>query len=957
MTTRTSGFEILRSEDAPLLHTKVYGFEHRTGAKLLHFACDDDDLRFAAIIPTVPTDETGAPHILEHCLFSGSKHYPDAASRSGALITGGGAWTGWEYTWYFFSAPRAADFLARIDIWCDSLFEPLLEPETFEYQAHHYEFDEPDDPSTPLRIRGVIYNEQKGILGHPIAVGWAAVCRALFPGHPYALEHGGTPRGVPSISYEQLKAFHERHYHPANARFLTWGDVDVDDLLETFDAALTRVPVRPFTATPYPPVIPLSAPVRHTDRLPIGANDDPSGRSIVLMAWVTAPCTDPYETLLHDLLAELLMAAPDAPLRAALATSGLGRAVAETYDRYGIRFVRHTIAAGLQDTDPSNADEIEAVIMRTLERLASDGFDDDAIDAVLNKLEFRLRTLAGPQGDEGSPTSFWIQHINTPWVAGADPFERLTLEPYLERLARERQNGRPVEERLRSWFIDNPHRALVVIEADPGADIRLEREVTEELARVKAAMSDDQKLAIVARTKHLREHLETRSAPPAAPAPEVVGRTEIVPINTEAAGVPVEAYPVRTSGITYLDLFVDIGSLSDELWDYVHLFSLVLVRSGGADLQRRIGVFTGGVTSEVEVPVCGDGETHRRLLRIGGRALERNVPAFVDALARLPSVDFEATTVRSVLDAALAHAEQQVFIDAPGYLRRLAGSYVRNSWALRDRLDGFTQLALLRRLGRASEAELDDLLGKLTSIRDTVMVRGSLGVFIAASSDDAIGAATAEVGDAVSSFPGGGSQGRSWPDLRRKTIAHEARTFGQPTAFNCEVFTTPGRSHPDAPAILIAGALAAMSVRADVQRAGTAYNATADGYSDPGSLVCWSIRDPNITRTYGSFERSLADLRAGKIETDMVANAKLEASVGANLPSPPPERARRSFVDRMVGFGPDEQRRFFDAIPAVTAQDVQRAVSDHVAMAGPRASLTSAEMAAEAGIFDVVREA
>src|SRR5207302_3371601 len=137
--------------------------------------------------------------------------------------------------------------------------------------------------------------------------------------HPYSLEHGGTPRGVPTITYEQLKGFHERHYHPANAHFLTWGDVPLEDVVATFDAALSRVPERPFSATPYPPVVDLAAPARLTHKIPIGAGEDPSGRAMVIMAWVTAPATDPYESLLHDLLVELLMGAPTAPLRAALA--------------------------------------------------------------------------------------------------------------------------------------------------------------------------------------------------------------------------------------------------------------------------------------------------------------------------------------------------------------------------------------------------------------------------------------------------------------------------------------------------------------------------------------------------------------------------------------------------------------------------------------------------------------
>src|SRR5437899_887919 len=130
-------FTTLATQDSPVLQARVHHLRHATGAELLHFECADEVLRFAAIIPTVPTNETGAPHILEHCVLAGSKHYPDARSLGAVHATGGGAWTGWEYTWYMASSPSRPDFLKLVDYRCDQLFEPLLDEETFLHQAHH----------------------------------------------------------------------------------------------------------------------------------------------------------------------------------------------------------------------------------------------------------------------------------------------------------------------------------------------------------------------------------------------------------------------------------------------------------------------------------------------------------------------------------------------------------------------------------------------------------------------------------------------------------------------------------------------------------------------------------------------------------------------------------------------------------------------------------------------------
>ena len=962
-----SGFTEVRTESLDLLQATAHEFVHTTGAKWIHFECADENNQFAAIMPTVPTNEKGEPHILEHCLFAGSKRYPDSRSQGTLVTTGGGAWTGWEYTWYFFSGPSHPDFLKRADIWCDALFEPLLEHETFLHQAHHLEFEDPDDPSTPLRYRGVIYNEQKGIMGLPIYMSWMGVCRSLFPGHPYALEHGGTPRDVVTITYEQLKDFHQRHYHPANAHLLTWGDIDMRSVRDMLDEALTRVPERPFTRPQFPPVTPLTAPVRGKGMLPIGANEDPTGRAMISMGWVTADCTDPYESLMHDLIVEILLGSSTSPLRSAIAESGLGT-YSSGFDSYGIRYVKHTVSAGIEGTNPDVADDYEALVMKTLEQLATEGIDPRAIDVALNRLEFQRRTLASAEGDEGTATGFFIRHLNTAWLAGGDPLAGAKMPDLLERFEKDRANGRPLEDRLRAWFIDNPHRTLVVIEPVSGVDVQLEAEETATLAEIKERMSEDERKEVVAQTQKIRDFLAARSTPPEAPTtPPDIRKPRLDTLTSEAAGVPVVAYPTRTNGITYVDLFCDLGGLPDDLWDLLKIFTTAITKAGSdgrtpADTESLIGTITGGINAEVNVPLCGVGDDHLRLLHIGGRAVERHQDDLVGLITSLVrSATFTPDVLRAVVDAALAHAEQYVYIDAPGYLRRLAGSNIRTSWGLRDRLDGFGQLAVLRQLARADDAGLEKLAAQLEEIRAYVARRGALEVFVAAAGNDAIDRLVPALDRELSTIDAGGEATGPLPDRRAEPLTHHARTFGQPTAFNAAVWAPPTFAHADGPALLIAGSLAGRWVRTEVARKGTAYSAAADGYSAPGSLVCWSTRDPNVARTFKAFDDSVRKLQDGPIEQEEFALGQLEASIAWDMPAPPAQRARREYIRDRAGFGADAQERFRELAKNVTADDVKRAAAEHLSAPAARATLTSAEMveraATEGYSFDMITEA
>jgi Zn-dependent M16 (insulinase) family peptidase len=247
------------------------------------------------------------------------------------------------------------------------------------------------------------------------------------------------------------------------------------------------------------------------------------------------------------------------------------------------------------------------------------------------------------------------------------------------------------------------------------------------------------------------------------------------------------------------------------------------------------------------------------------------------------------------------------------------------------------------------------VLARLEAIRTHIAHRGCLDVFVAASGYDAVGLAVDALSDELEAIADGGTRAGRLGEAATE-LTHDARTFGQPTAFNCELWRVPAGAHPDAAALLVAGSVISSLVRGDVVRGGTAYGAACDAFSDPGSLACWSIRDPNIVRTYDAFESAVAKVRAGDFDHEAFALAKFEASIASDMPESPPGTAFRAFVRNKAGFGPDAQVRFADTVASLTPDDVRDAAERHLSATSSRASLTSPEMAAQAGCFGAVRE-
>ena len=165
------GYSVKRREPLERLAGAYLELEHdRTGARHIHIECADDNNGFAVFFPTAPKDSTGVAHILEHVVLAGSQRYPvrdpffSMSRRS--LSTFMNALTGSDWTMYLFSTRNAKDFKNLLEVYLDATFFPRLAEDAFKQEGIRFEFEDPADPGSGLRYKGVVFNEMKGALAH-----------------------------------------------------------------------------------------------------------------------------------------------------------------------------------------------------------------------------------------------------------------------------------------------------------------------------------------------------------------------------------------------------------------------------------------------------------------------------------------------------------------------------------------------------------------------------------------------------------------------------------------------------------------------------------------------------------------------------------------------------------------------------------------------------------------------
>ena len=380
-------------------------FRHRaTGAEVLSIDTPNDENKvFSCNFRTLPKDNTGVPHILEHSVLCGSRRYPVkepfVEMLKGSLKTFLNAMTAPDKTMYPVASQNKQDFFNLVNVYMDAclhprILDPVLGPEIFKQEGWHYEVSE--DPAAPLTYKGVVYNEMKGVYSSPDSLNGRILKSALFKDHPiYSIDSGGDPDDIPNLNYEQFKAFHDTYYHPSNARLYFYGDER--DLPTAERLALLEEYLSEFERSPSPlediPVQPLAKePYEVVSYYPAAEKSTSEPKQFVTLAWLLSETSfDPDTKLAFGILNHLLLGTPSSYLEKALIESGLGASVIGS--GYSSALQQPTFTVGLKGVNVGDEEKekVASLIVETLTKISQDGFEPSAIEASLNTVEFRLR--------------------------------------------------------------------------------------------------------------------------------------------------------------------------------------------------------------------------------------------------------------------------------------------------------------------------------------------------------------------------------------------------------------------------------------------------------------------------------------------------------------------------------------------------------------------------------------
>lgn len=568
------GFKKIKTEFISDYQTNAYTYEHiKTGAKVLVINNADEEKFFTIGFKTPPSDNSGATHVFEHTTLQGSKNYPvkSMLSRLGSstMATYFNAATADDFTFYPFGSLNEKDYYNLMNIYLDGVFHPLVMTDENVFKRDGVRIDLKDNI---LSFNGVVFNEMKNSSANINAILYNSIKQSLYPDTYYKYVSGGLPENIPDLTYESILKLHDIAYHPSNSLTILYGNQDLEKSLsilnnyfKEYDKQTDTIEIgyqQPFKSLQkYYTTYPMS---------------NESNKSIMALSYVIPD--DDYEQLIIDLiLIDLLMLGDTAPLKKAIAETGITNSLGATSNYMQIN--QGAISFYSLNIDKEYEDTFVNVIENSLKKIKETGFDEDYIKAVFNACKYnQLTALTGKSVGYNaaiSAISGWLYHDN--------PTLMLDNKAIYSKIEKN-LNSKMFEDAIDRLFLKNNFKALSVIEPDKDYNLKRSNILNQKLNNYISNLTVNQKAELEKQTEKFytwqnsQDSIEALETLPSLDVKDISTQKKVVeisePININNTEF-IQTY-INTNGISNIILSFDASTISQSKLQYLQLMSSLL---------------------------------------------------------------------------------------------------------------------------------------------------------------------------------------------------------------------------------------------------------------------------------------------------------------------------------------------------------------------------------------------
>ncbi len=735
------------------LRATMYVMEYeKNGARLIYMDRDDENKTFSVAFKTLPKDNTGVFHILEHSVLCGSQKYPlkdpFVELLSGSLNTFLNAMTFKDKTMYPVATTNEKELFNLADVYLDAVFNPLAvkDKKAFMQEGWHYE---PGEAGT-LSYKGVVFSEMQGDYSSAESVTDRHINEMLFEGTPYAYDSGGDPSQITELSYEDFVRFYDVYYHPSNAVLFLDGEMNPEPMLKLISGYLSKYERRDVSGEEYRIKEALPKKVRREALYEIAEGEDLTDKARLALAHLTFTFDKREKIFGAAILSSALLSSNESPLKRAILNLKLcedvqvniGEGIYQNY--FEVDFIN--VKDGMEE-------KLESLFYDEVRKLCRSGIEKSQLEAAINSLEFFLS-----ERDYGSlPLGvIFAMNVLESFLYSDDALSGLTFNCEIAFLRENIESGF-FEALLSEIFIENESLAVLTLKPCKNLSAKAREAERIKLSEIAKGLSPSDRERIESEFFKLSSWQESedsekaRSSIPRLTVSDIPRTVKSIPTEvTERDGVRLVFHPLPTSGITYTELYFDVSDIGkDELFTGallgLFLGNLSTENYSASELVKEIKSELGTLSAALKFATRVDGEP-KIYLKIFVSALSSKKESIKALLAEVltRTLFTEKDAMENIVKQAYIGSEESFVSAGHRVAKARVAAMLSSEAAATEYYSGYEAHLSYKALCRSFDGKFEEMTAKLCAFIGKYLVRDRLIISISEESSVSEGRAFAK---------------------------------------------------------------------------------------------------------------------------------------------------------------------------------------------------------------------
>ena len=795
-----NNFELTNKEYIEEISSTGYIYTHKCGAKLIYMENDDTNRVYSIAFNTLPMNDKGIPHIMEHSVLCGSEKYrvkdPFNILDKGSIHTYLNAVTYSDKTVYPVASTNLTDFDTMVKVYTDAVFKPLIYEREgiFRQEGWH---------SDGKSLNGIVLNEMKGVFSAPDIVLRHKLKKELFKGSDYVSYSGGNPDNIPELGYNEFLDFHRKYYYGSNATFYFYGDLDIEKYMEYLDKEyLCNLEKRERFVSPD------FQPQSYDDTV---VESEKDGDNIMQVMYTYGNVLDFEKCLFMDILCDAVCNVEDGQIKEEIIKSGLGSMVEAINDdsRY-MPYLEITVKGSKE----KNLNKFKETVEKCWENIAENGIEEHKLQSVINSYKF----FTMEQDFGYKPVGlFYNLLLHRSVMYGKDDFEPMKMNKLFEAVEKT-----DVKEFVKKYLLGKGCYGILIVGS------KTEKE------EISIPPKNNESLEEYRKTEDLSEEIAK------------IHSIQVDEINKKALHIPYEVNednifaPVKSKEIVYVDLVFDVSVLEKDELSRLGLYKYI-VNVFDKEVATDIDFYTGGFSAYFSI-LRGKND-FKPVIIFKIKALRENIFKALDIFKKVICQKYnDCERLKNLMEEYKQDLYETYEENGNSVAYNTCLANISSSYAYEEAVGGKNNYDYV-----CDTSDIERTAGEMESIAEKIFTASNMRYVITGNSCDKE-AVSSYIENIKNTIPVGEKYSRLVWTPEKKNVAYSVNTDVSYNAIGCVYQKVSG-------VLKVAKQIITSEYIWDnIRIKGGAYGGGC-GFLNGKYFYMYSYRDPNINESYEVFKK------------------------------------------------------------------------------------------------------